>query len=350
MLVVREHQDGEPSVIARSRWRFAKAGKEGVEANADYAWLEGGFEAGKVYELTYTAIGAPIVGLAFLAYRDAASFLKHGSAAEGNPLAGACDYAYAYGQSMNGRWLREYLYWGLNRDESGRIGFDGMLPNTGSSRRGEFNIRFGQPSTTSCAHPATPTLCVRSDPDRPEQPRFARPLPRRRFRCPKSGHEFAWSMVARRVVAHPSRRRAGSLAAADVRSIPRGRPTRLRRVPLRTTIPTVSSRATAQYARLPPRARSAHVSRPWYEAMFHGEPVPRVDEASAGVSTLEAQSPHSGRLAPHLPPRMDFGEPLAPSWSVPPIDAAVSSRSSMTRTQRPRGFAYDVACAFDLSG
>ncbi len=146
-LTVRDHQDGEPIVITRHRWRFARAGKEGVESNADYVWLEGGFEPGKVYELTYIAIGAPIVGLAFLAYRDAASFLKHGSAAEGNPLAGAVDCAYAYGQSLNGRWLRDYLYWGINRDESGRTAFDGMLANTGSSRRGEFNIRFGQPST-----------------------------------------------------------------------------------------------------------------------------------------------------------------------------------------------------------
>ena len=129
---MRDHQDGEPITIARSRWRFAKAGREGIEPNADHVWLEGGFEPGKVYQLTYTALGAPVVGLAFLAYRDAASFLKHGPAAEGNPLAGAIDYAYAYGQSMNGRWLREYLYWGLNRDESGRIAFDGMLANTGT--------------------------------------------------------------------------------------------------------------------------------------------------------------------------------------------------------------------------
>jgi len=147
VLTVRDHQDGESIVIPRNHWRFARAGKEGAEPSADYVWLEGGFEPGKIYELTYTALGAPVVGLAFLAYRDAASFLKHGSAAEGNPLAGAIGYAYAYGQSMNGRWLREYLYWGLNRDESGRIAFDGMLANTGSSRRGEFNLRFGQPST-----------------------------------------------------------------------------------------------------------------------------------------------------------------------------------------------------------
>ena len=48
---------------------------------------------------------------------------------------------------MNGRWLREYLYWGVNKDENGRVVYEGMLPHIGSSRRGEFNLRFGQPST-----------------------------------------------------------------------------------------------------------------------------------------------------------------------------------------------------------
>ncbi|RPI42431.1 MAG: hypothetical protein EHM59_17865, partial [Betaproteobacteria bacterium] len=93
VLTVREHQDGAPSVIARSRWRFAKAVDGKPVASADYVYLEGGFEAGKVYEITYTAIGAPVVGLGYLGFRDAASFLKHGSAAEGNPLAGAIRYA-----------------------------------------------------------------------------------------------------------------------------------------------------------------------------------------------------------------------------------------------------------------
>ena len=147
VLTVREHQDGEAAVIPRERWRFGRAHDGKLVPDANHVYLEGGFEAGKIYELTYTAIGAPVVGLGFLAFRDAASFCKHGSAAEGNPLAGAIAYAYAYGQSMNGRWLREYLYWGLNRDESGRMVFEGVLANTGSSRRGEFNLRFGQPST-----------------------------------------------------------------------------------------------------------------------------------------------------------------------------------------------------------
>jgi hypothetical protein len=200
VLTVRDHQDGEPAVIARGRWRFAKAVKAGFEPSADYCWLEGGFEPGKVYELTYTAIGAPIVGLAFLAYRDAAIFLKHGSAKEGNPLAGAIDHAYGYGQSMNGRWLREYLYWGLNRDESGRIAFDGMLANTGSSRRGEFNIRFGQPSTNILrapgntypfAYEATPEPALDENRGLLDRSRADGSMPK--FIATNSGMEYWWS-------------------------------------------------------------------------------------------------------------------------------------------------------------
>lgn len=147
VLTVRDHQDGAPAVIARDRWRFARAVDGKPMPDPNYVYLDGGFEAGKVYEITYTAIGAPVVGLAYLAFRDAASFLKHAVSQDGNPLASTIKYTYAWGQSMNGRWLRELLYWGLNRDEAGRVVFDGMLPHVGSSRRGEFNIRFGQPST-----------------------------------------------------------------------------------------------------------------------------------------------------------------------------------------------------------
>ncbi len=147
VLTMREHQDGTPTTLARESWHFAKEVDGKPVADPDYVYLEGGFQPGKIYEITYTAIGAAVVGLGFLAYRDAASFFKNGTAAEGNPLEGAAGYAYGWGQSMNGRWLREFLYWGLNRDEAGRVVFDGMLAHTGSSRRGEFNIRFGQPST-----------------------------------------------------------------------------------------------------------------------------------------------------------------------------------------------------------
>lgn len=146
VLTVRDHQDGPATVIERSQWQFAREVDGRPHADADYVWIRSGFEAGKIYELTYTAIGAPVIGLAFLGFRDAASFLKYGGKEDGNPLAGAIDYAYGFGVSMNGRWLREYLFMGINSDESDRMVYDGLMPHTGSSRRGEFNMRFGQPS------------------------------------------------------------------------------------------------------------------------------------------------------------------------------------------------------------
>ena len=203
VLTVREHQDGEPTTIPRSRWRFAKCIDGKPVANADYVYIESGFEAGKVYEITYTAIGAPVVGLGYLAFRDAAGFLKHGSAAEGNPLAGMIDYAYAWGQSMNGRWLREFLYFGLNRDESGRIAFDGMMPHVGSSRRGEFNIRFGQPSTNILRAPgntypfafeATPEPALNQNRGLLERSRANGSMPK--IIHSNSGMEYWWSGAA----------------------------------------------------------------------------------------------------------------------------------------------------------
>src|SRR6185295_14391185 len=104
-------------------------------------------EAGKVYEIIYNTVGAPLIGLGFLALRDCGSFFKYASAAAGNPCAGSIDRTYMYGASQSGRTVREFLYLGLNLDEEGRVVCDGMLPHTGSSRLGEFNFRFAQPSS-----------------------------------------------------------------------------------------------------------------------------------------------------------------------------------------------------------
>ncbi len=154
ILSVRPHPDGTPEIIERSRWRFAKPEGGRVTADAAYVSLEGGFQPGLVYEITYTTEGAPVIGLGFLAMRDSVSFLRYASEADGNPEAGALDRAYSFGRSQTGRYQREFMYLGLNRDEAERVVFDGMLIHTGSSRRGEFNVRFGQPSTNIMRSPS----------------------------------------------------------------------------------------------------------------------------------------------------------------------------------------------------
>jgi hypothetical protein len=80
-----------------------------------------GFEPGKIYEVIYESQDPPIAGLGAAGVRDAISKLKYGSAAELSINQGVVKRAIAFGISQSGRFLRTYLYYGFNEDES--IGF-----------------------------------------------------------------------------------------------------------------------------------------------------------------------------------------------------------------------------------
>lgn len=152
VLTVQEHEDAPETVIPRENWAFARLVDGRRVPDAAHVTLVGGFEAGKVYRVVYETSHAPVVGLGLLATRDIVAWLRYGkadSAGTANPLAGALGRAYAYGRSQSGRFLRQMLYLGLNRDEDGRIVFEGMLPNVAGGKMGEFNVRFGQPSSLS---------------------------------------------------------------------------------------------------------------------------------------------------------------------------------------------------------
>jgi hypothetical protein len=147
-LTVRDSRGGSTSVVPRNRWRFARADSSGPVADDRYVWLEGGFQPGKWYEVVYTTRICPVVGTGLLATRDSVAWLRHDTSAD-NPAAGRIDFTYGHGRSQCGRFLRQYLYDGLNLDESGRQVFDGLIPDVAGARRGEFNQRYGQPSETS---------------------------------------------------------------------------------------------------------------------------------------------------------------------------------------------------------
>jgi hypothetical protein len=146
VLTVRDQPDGPASGVPRDRWRFARVAGGRVLPDATHVLLEGGFEPGRLYQITYTAVGAPVLGLSMAALRDSASWLKHGTAAEGNPAPGRLYWAYAYGRSQTGRLLRTLIYEDLNLDEQGREALDGIIANVAGGMRGEFNQRFGQNS------------------------------------------------------------------------------------------------------------------------------------------------------------------------------------------------------------
>jgi hypothetical protein len=145
-LTVREHVGAPPTAAPRTSWRFAWRRDGRLVPDASHVHLDGGFQPGRIYELVYHAVDSPVVGLGLLAVRDTAAFLRWGTAVDGNPCAGALQRAVAFGVSQTGRFLRHLLYLGLDEDEQGRPVFDGVLPHVAGARRGEFNLRFGQPS------------------------------------------------------------------------------------------------------------------------------------------------------------------------------------------------------------
>jgi len=148
-MLVREHAGAAPVAIPRSAWRFARREGDRLVPDASHVYLEGGFALGHIYDLVYRSQDPPVVGLALLGVRDTGAFLRWGSAEQGNPCAGALDRSVLFGVSQSGRFLRHMLYLGLDEDEQGRLVFDAVVPHVAGGRRGEFNMRFGQPSVNA---------------------------------------------------------------------------------------------------------------------------------------------------------------------------------------------------------
>ena len=149
-LTVRDLPNSQATPVDRSQWSFIRVEDEDVEPDYNHVYMPSGFEPGRIYQLVYTTTGSRIVGLGFAAMRDVVSFLKYAPAPSGNPCAGAIDYAYAMGRSQSGRFLRQYIHTGINEDEEDRMALDGIIPHVAGGMRGEFNLRFGQPSKDVC--------------------------------------------------------------------------------------------------------------------------------------------------------------------------------------------------------
>ena len=138
-LFVRDFEDDSPVEIPRSNWRFARV-SDGVETPSDiHVALDGGFEAGRIYQLVYGTVSAPVVGLGLVAIRDCAAWRR---------TAGV-GHLYGFGVSQTGRVLRHFLYAGLNCGEDGQQVFDGLLVHIAGGQRGDFNHRFAQPTVAA---------------------------------------------------------------------------------------------------------------------------------------------------------------------------------------------------------
>jgi len=137
-LTVRTGQYGTPQMVPRGQWHFDSPGNG---QDPPVVALDGGFQPGMIYELSYHAQGPVIAGLGFAALRDVASAIKYQHGA-----LGTVRYAYVFGLSQSGRYLRDFLYGGFNADEQDRKVFDGAMPHIAAAARGDYNGRFAQPN------------------------------------------------------------------------------------------------------------------------------------------------------------------------------------------------------------
>ena len=141
MLTVRDGRLAPRRVIPRDQWWFLSAEGGPRVGPWEGIGMEGGFRAGRIYELVYISHDPQVVGLGLAAVRDMLSYAKYKLDAIFPVRSGI-----AFGVSQTGRFLRHFLYQGFNTDEKGRKVFDGMFIHTAGAGRGSFNHRFAQPS------------------------------------------------------------------------------------------------------------------------------------------------------------------------------------------------------------
>jgi hypothetical protein len=147
-------------LTVRARQEDARQRPEGMS----FRLLEGdrieitrppGFDAGAIYELTYTARDPLVLGMGFAAFRDVTSFLRH-EAGAANPLAAGgrnpVAMTVSLGVSQSGRFLRDLLHQGFNEDTRGRRVFDALVPHIAGSRRTFLNARWAQPGRNPSDH------------------------------------------------------------------------------------------------------------------------------------------------------------------------------------------------------
>jgi hypothetical protein len=134
-LIVRDRFWESGTVVPRERWRFVSD-----PSNLPKIQLDGGFDPGRYYKVTYHPTGALVAGAGLAAIRDAASAFRYRSDL---PVHGKS--TYVFGTSQTGRFLRQFLYDGFNADEHDRRAFDAVWAHIAGAARGSFNARFATP-------------------------------------------------------------------------------------------------------------------------------------------------------------------------------------------------------------
>jgi hypothetical protein len=134
--------DDVPQVIPTANWQYNAAGTAVSPLGA------GTSVPNDIYEFSYIAKDPTIAGLGFAAVRDLNSWIKYGTAAEGNPLASYVQRIYTEISSQPGRMLNDFRHLGFNEDESGRKVLDGIMNWISAGSGIGMNYRFSQSGRT----------------------------------------------------------------------------------------------------------------------------------------------------------------------------------------------------------
>ncbi len=151
-LTVRARESDAPVEVPAAEWEFR--GPRAIALLPDGTPFKPGF----IYDFRYVAKDPKVLGIGFAATRDLVSFLRHetaDAAGTANPvMAGpkGVRAVLALGISQAGRYLREHVERGFNRDEAGRRVFDGVLSHIAGAGKMFMNAEFAQPGRTSTQH------------------------------------------------------------------------------------------------------------------------------------------------------------------------------------------------------
>jgi hypothetical protein len=145
-LTRRAAESAPATAIPAAEWAFADCSKTAFPGTPDPSkiCLKAGLEPTALYELSFTAKDPLVMGIGYAATRDLNSFLRYAEKDDSgtpNPVAGQIRYGIAEGNSQSGNFLRSYIHLGFNRDENGKIVWDGINPHI-ATRQLAMNFRF----------------------------------------------------------------------------------------------------------------------------------------------------------------------------------------------------------------
>ncbi len=144
-LTVRRKEAYPPETIPAARWTFVDARHIRLLPDGTKA------EKGAIYDLHYRAQNPKVTGIGFAAMRDFVAALRDPLQSD-TVLAPGVTHTIAVGISQSGRFLRDFLWQGFNRDESGGKAFDAVFSYIAGAGKVFLNAEFAEPFRTSTQH------------------------------------------------------------------------------------------------------------------------------------------------------------------------------------------------------